>query len=196
MGKGATISNRLTRRNTLLGLGITATSLALMTSAELVTSSLIAGAAANAPLALSDLTIRDTHGLHSMAAELPDGPVILHFWATWCPPCRKELPEIARFHKKLEQQGLANRLMLVSADSKPYAEVTAFVDKLTADEGGLPTYQAKDRSTTAPFQIFGLPTTVFLDGERRIVQKIPGALPWNDESHGTKLISFLKGQPL
>lgn len=51
-----------------------------------------------------DIAYRDAHGQPAKLSQLKGKVVVLHFWGSWCPPCRKEMPELAALHKALADQ--------------------------------------------------------------------------------------------
>jgi thiol-disulfide isomerase/thioredoxin len=100
-------------------------------------------------------------------AQLRGKPAIVHFWASWCGPCTKEAPEIARL-----PAALRGRATVVGVDwSDSHAGAERFVGKhgwtfpILEDDAG--------RSGTA-WHIQGLPTTFVLDARGRIVKKLTG----------------------
>ncbi len=140
------------------------------------------------PLDTSLLRVSGPQGVAGGLDEiLPDGPVILHFWATWCAPCRAELPEVAAFKTVLEKAGLGDRLVLISVDSRPYDEIEAFLhDELGLKE--LQSLQADSRMTGAVFRLTGYPGTVWLDDGHEETGRHAGALQWSTEAVQTELI--------
>lgn len=132
------------------------------------------------PLPLGQLQLTDAHGdARPLVELLPAGNAILHFWASWCAPCRKELPAIAAFRKDLEERGLADRLIVISVDSKPREQIAAFLrDDL--DLGDFQTYQADSRLVGAIFRFDGYPATVFLNAEIKETGRQSGPLDWAD----------------
>jgi cytochrome c biogenesis protein CcmG, thiol:disulfide interchange protein DsbE len=110
--------------------------------------------------------------------------VLVNIWATWCPPCRAEMPSMEKLHKKLANTDF--RIAAVSVDGDPFfpdheaegpADVLAFADHLglTFDilhdpAGGI--RQAYD--------IFGVPESYLLDRHGIIVKRVIGAADWED----------------
>lgn len=120
---------------------------------------------------------------------LPDGPAILHLWATWCAPCREELPALEIFIDDLEANGLADRLLLISVDHASYDRVSAFLS------GGLgldlTTWQDESRKAGQTFRLFGFPSTILLDAKHRVVWRHSGPLVWDDPAFRAELTEFL-----
>jgi thiol-disulfide isomerase/thioredoxin len=113
------------------------------------------------------VSLRDRQGQVRPLAELLGEVTVLNFWATWCGPCRQELPELARL--AAEHQGRSLQVLAINVDSPP-AAVEAFIahTKLL-----LPVYFMDERTQSA-LGIDRLPFTILLDGEGRVVRVYPG----------------------
>ena len=120
---------------------------------------------------------------------LTDAPLILHLWATWCAPCRGELPELAEFRASLPPE-LNARLIVVSVDTRPLSEVRRFLDA-DMDLRGFHTYRADPTEAGGRFQITGYPLTLFLDRDGAVTRRISGAAPWPDESFRSQVVEHL-----
>jgi thiol-disulfide isomerase/thioredoxin len=121
---------------------------------------------------------------------VPDGPLIMHFWATWCVPCRRELPALARFQATLAADGGAGRLVVVSVDRFAFEKIETFL----RDELGLanfPTWQDANGRAGTVFRLFGYPDTVLLDASHREIGRRAGSLEWDDPGVRNELMSHL-----
>ncbi len=136
---------------------------------------------------------RDAALSETLEDVLPEGPAILHFWATWCAPCREELPELARFRAHLQETGKADRLVIVALERASFDRIRTFLD-----EGlglpDLPSLKHGDGRAGPAFALFGLPATVMLDGERRVVARHAGPVDWDNEATRVTLMRFLAGK--
>jgi peroxiredoxin len=74
-----------------------------------------------------ELTLKDLSGKTISLSSLAGKVVILDFWATWCAPCREEMPELQKFYKKYNAQGL--EVVGISVDKAPDG-IKSFIDKL------------------------------------------------------------------
>lgn len=102
-----------------------------------------------------------------------DGSVVLlNFWATWCPPCRKELPSMAALHRRLAGEGL--KIIAVSVD-RDASSLTGFVR-----ENRLPFMVLHDADSKVSHQygVFRYPETFLIDRQGRIRRHVIGALDW------------------
>jgi len=78
------------------------------------------GATAAAP----DFTLQDISGKKVRLADLKGKVVMLEFWATWCPPCRTEIPSIERLHTQYGGKGLT--VLAISLDEGGWDDVKSF----------------------------------------------------------------------
>ncbi len=109
--------------------------------------------------AAPDFTLDTLDGTTLALSELRGHPVLLNFWASWCLPCRTEMPAIERVHQRLQDQGLVVvGLNATSQDSEAAA-------RSFAQEYGLTFPIALDRlgAASAQYDLMGLPSTYFID---------------------------------
>jgi peroxiredoxin len=100
--------------------------------------------------------------------------VLVNFWATWCPPCRTETPELVRVHERYREQGL--ELVGISLDDEPELVVPGFIKRFRMPYPVL--IPTPDFSLAR--QIESLPTTVLVDREGRIATVHFGAVRESD----------------
>jgi thiol-disulfide isomerase/thioredoxin len=101
-------------------------------------------------------------------------PVLLNVWATWCPPCVKELPALDRLAGKLDGEV---HVVALSTDDGGAAQVKPFFDKLAVTRL-LALYDTRQRAFQ-DFSLRGLPTTVLIDAQGRLVARMEGAAEWD-----------------
>jgi len=108
--------------------------------------------------------------------------ILVNVWATWCPPCRIEMPSMERLHKKLA--GTDFRIVAVSVDGDPfYAAAEEGPGKVMAfaNEMGL-TFDILHDPTGAirsAYQLTGVPESFLVDRDGVIVKKVIGAAQWD-----------------
>ena len=117
-----------------------------------------------------DLATGDSVTLASYRGEV----VLLNIWATWCVPCRVEMPSMQRLNDSLAPEGL--RIVAVSIDESDSSAVTAFGREL-----GLRFTMLHDRSRAIEriYQTTGVPESFVIDRDGRIVKKVNGAHEWD-----------------
>ena len=109
-------------------------------------------------------------------AQLHGNVVLLNVWATWCIPCRKELPELQALHKQYEPRGL--RVLGVSVDEsgtdsgvREYAQELGITYTILRDPG---------QRVYSVFSLIGLPGSFLIDREGRLVWKKIGPFTASD----------------
>jgi peroxiredoxin len=88
--------------------------------------------------------------------------VLLNFWATWCPPCRKEMPDMQRLYERFEKKGL---IVLAVSDEKRET-VEGFLAKQSYT---FPILLDPDRKTNTAFYVEGIPKSFLFDRQGRLV---------------------------
>lgn len=114
-----------------------------------------------------DLVLYDLKGTPSKLSDYRGVVVVLNFWATWCGPCRMELPELQKLYNQLGGKGLV--VLAVSVDT--YKQVVpAFVQKMKL---ALPVFVIEPQ-VQQQLGIATIPFTLILDREGRAVRAYPG----------------------
>lgn len=128
-----------------------------------------------------DASFRDTAGNAVSLSGLKGKVVFLNFWATWCPPCRAEMPALADLYKSLKHNKNVVFLM-VDVDSN-YKKAKAYLD---AEKLILPVVEPDGN---IPESLFGgsLPTTLIFDKRGQLVFKHEGAADFS----GKKVYDYL-----
>ncbi|PLT29339.1 redoxin domain-containing protein [Peribacillus deserti] len=98
--------------------------------------------------------------------------IMLNFWATWCPPCKKEIPEMEEYSK---QMGKDQIILAVNMD--PQADVKGFAAKMGMT---FPILLDTDNEVNTTYKIISIPTTYFIDSKGIISSKILGAMTKKD----------------
>jgi len=122
------------------------------------------------------------HPAHRITlSSLAGRPVIVNFFASWCAPCQKETPMLARFAKH-------TNVAVIGIDvNDPTSSALAFVHK-TGVTYPVATESAMG-STVVDYNLPGLPATFFLDSRHRIVKRVYGAVTPAELTSGTALVS-------
>jgi thiol-disulfide isomerase/thioredoxin len=120
------------------------------------------------PILSPDLVLTTLDGSESLRLETLRGyPVVMSFWASWCAPCREELPELAALAVELGDQGFF--LVAVNVDQSP-AVGEQF---LRRHRIAVPAFRVA-RADLVRIGIDGLPTTIVLDADGHVVQVFKG----------------------
>ncbi|MDX8387080.1 MAG: TlpA disulfide reductase family protein [Ghiorsea sp.] len=120
---------------------------------------------------------------------LPEGKVVLlNFWATWCPPCRQEVPSMVELYDKYKDQGF--EIVAVSVD-KGKKEVVDFVKEQNMDFTVL---HDASSAISQSYAVFRYPETFIIDKNGKILQHLNGAVEWGKPEF-TDYIENLLAQP-
>lgn len=122
------------------------------------------------------LKLSDIDGRATDLAALRGRWVMVHFWAGWCGPCRRELPAIAAMAKSMPP-GIV-LVMVNTAETED--EVFAFLSTVAPE---LTTLLDRDGSVTERWQPRGLPSTFFVDPEGRLRYLALGGRPWDSPAY-------------
>lgn len=117
----------------------------------------------SAPLA-ADFSLPDIDGEMHALSDYRGQVVMLNFWATWCPPCRREMPSMQRLYAKYRDRGLT--VVAVNQFEEPDL-VFEFVGRLSV-EPTFPILFDRESRIAEQYEVKGLPTTYLLDRDGRI----------------------------
>jgi thiol-disulfide isomerase/thioredoxin len=106
--------------------------------------------------------------------------VLLNFWATWCPPCRKEMPSMERLHRAYRERGLV--VLAVSQDEAPLEDVRRFAVALGLT---FPVWHDRDREAARHYSLPGVPTSYLIAADGQLAWRVLGEFDWDGrEAHG------------
>jgi cytochrome c biogenesis protein CcmG/thiol:disulfide interchange protein DsbE len=132
------------------------------------------GALPNEP----DVTFKDLAGKDLPLASLKGKVVLVNFWATWCEPCRTEIPWMIEFQQKYGDKGFT--MLGVAMDDEGKKVVDPFVGKTQFDVGGhsmamdYPIVLGNDELASKFGGLFGLPTSVLISRDGKVQKRYLG----------------------
>ena len=116
--------------------------------------------------------------------------VFLHFWASWCGPCRKEMPAIQRMSNKLDS-GELEIVMVNTAENED--TIFSFLGEIGMEMNSL---MDADGLVTEKYKPRGLPTTILIDPEGKVQYQAIGGREWHDKIYIDFLQQLMAGTGL
>jgi thiol-disulfide isomerase/thioredoxin len=156
--------------------------------APLATGEVAALTMASKPLQMPDLAFRDGNGAEKKLSDWKGKTVLLNLWATWCVPCRKEMPALDRLEGKLGSDKFA--VVAVNIDTRDADKPKAFLkDANLTHLGNYHDAKAKVFQDLKSIGLaLGMPTSVLIDGQGCQIGHMAGPAEW-DSADAIKLIS-------
>jgi thiol-disulfide isomerase/thioredoxin len=140
-------------------------------AAALAVHELVAGEGLEAGKPAPDVTLVRLDGTPLPLGSLKGRVVLLNFWATWCPPCVEEMPELVAIAKEYEAKGV----VFVASNQEDPGEAQEAVPAWLARHPAVGPYVALgDDSVAQAFAVQALPTTYVLDREGRVLEVARG----------------------
>jgi len=129
----------------------------------------------DATVAASDLPFERVDGTEGRLSDYAGRMVVLNFWATWCAPCREEMPSLQNLHDTLAGEDFAV-VTLATGFNQPQAIRRFFEETGVTD---LTQYRDINQQIAREMGVFGLPITVVLDAEGREIARLRGDAHWD-----------------
>lgn len=137
----------------------------------------------NAPFNLADdagtATLEDYRGKY----------VLLNFWATWCAPCRKEMPQLSEL--QTEFGGGDFEVLTIATGRNSPTGIKKFFEEIGVDN--LPRHQDPRQELASQMAIFGLPITVLIDPDGNEVARLRGDANWASDNAKAIIATVLSG---
>jgi len=125
-----------------------------------------------------DFRLRDLSGTAVNLSSFEGKPILLNFWATWCPYCRKERAHLNTLYTEYEEKGLI--IISVSID-RSVSAVRKYLKKVPSDFIIL---SDSDSRVASKYSVVGLPSSFLIDRRGIVQQKFTGSQKWTGA--GTK----------
>lgn len=137
-----------------------------------------------------DFTVTDGSGKAIKLSDFKGKPVVINFWASWCPPCRAEMPDFDKVSKELSGEVVFLMVNMTDGTRETEAKAKAFV----AEQGfSFPVYYDVKQSAANAYGITALPTTCFVDKEGNLVRGVRGGISETELRKGIALIHSAAG---
>lgn len=133
-------------------------------------------------------TLRDLNGNHDALSNYKGQVVVLNFWATWCVPCRVEMPHFEALYRRFRSEGLT--VLAVSLDKGDQrTDIQKFVDEY---ELSFPVLLDPKGDAEKLYPAFSIPYTFVIDKDGRVVARVDGAKNWQSRETFEAIEHLLK----
>ena len=129
------------------------------------------------PVALPDIAFKDGQGNPVTLADWRGRVVLINLWATWCAPCRREMPALDRLQVKLGGDDF--EVLAISVDRKGAEASAKFLNETGAENLAL--YVDETFKVARDLKAPGLPVTILVDRQGREIGRVTGPAEWDSE---------------
>ena len=136
---------------------------------------------------VSSAAFIDGTGNSRTVEEWQGRPLLMNFWATWCPPCVKELPSLSRLKSQLKSAGVD--VVAINVDKDDATEVSEFLSSV--DARNLEPFRDPGRSMMKSARIASLPTTLLINADGHEVAAVLQDAKWDEPSIAAFIASCL-----
>jgi len=127
-----------------------------------------------------DFTLTDIEGKKHQLSNYRGKEVLLVFWATWCPPCRMEIPDLIKLTDDIKRNGIEAAVLAISNQEltlvKPFVEAMKMNYTVLLEKGNMPEPFGVDRL----YRRTGIPGSFFVDAKGKIKLATVGIVPFED----------------
>ncbi len=134
-----------------------------------------------------DFTLKDFNGNEFTLSSLKGKPVLLDFWASWCPPCKKAMPFLASLDKKYRDQGF----VLIGVNLDRNVDIPAFRQLLDKYDVEYKNVVALGSNVPGEYGVTAMPTTVLINPEFEEVMRFVGLNPSAEKQLEEKIKELL-----
>jgi len=131
-------------------------------------------------------TLPDVSGMGHSLYDYRGQVVLLNFWATWCPPCRVEMPQFQALYEQYHEQGFV--VIAVASDAFGERAVPAVAEEMRLT---FPILLDPDLKVTGRYGVHVRPTTYFIGRDGRLVSRVVGPQEWSEDLEVRRYIESL-----
>lgn len=139
----------------------------------------------NAPFMAPDFTVYDREGNTVRLSDFRGKPVVLNFWASWCGPCKREMPDFEEIYKEYGDDIHFVMVNLTDGAQETMKTATNFLD---GSGYTFPVYYDKDTDAAYTYQVYGIPVTYFINAEGHLIAQGSSALDAETIKRGIEMI--------
>ncbi|MFQ1699472.1 TlpA disulfide reductase family protein [Loktanella agnita] len=126
----------------------------------------------------SDVSFTAADGTEATLADYQGKYVLVNFWATWCAPCRKEMPMLGDMQTQLG--GADFEVVTIATGRNPRPAMERFFEEIAVDN--LPLHTDPRQALARSLGVLGLPVTLILNPEGQEVARLQGDADWSSDS--------------
>jgi thiol-disulfide isomerase/thioredoxin len=127
------------------------------------------------PREVPDTSFMAEDGTETRLSDFKGEVTVVNLWATWCPPCRKEMPSLDRLHAALADEGI--EVIALNIERKGLTKARAFYDKMGIAH--LAVHADEANALPPRLGVIGYPVTMILDAEGREIARMQGDAEWD-----------------
>ncbi|HKJ25342.1 MAG TPA: TlpA disulfide reductase family protein, partial [Myxococcota bacterium] len=134
-------------------------------------------------------TLERLDGTPVSLSDLRGHVVLINFWATWCEPCRQEMPAMERLYEAHRDEGFELLAISVGEEAEP---VRAFRDEVGMT---FPVLLDPDRVASQAYQTYRFPESFLVDAQGVVVERYIGPKTWDHEAYKERIGRLIAGDP-
>lgn len=132
-----------------------------------------------------DFVVYDAQGNEVKLSDFKGKPTVVYFWASWCPPCKMEMPD---FHQKYLEWGDKVNFLMVNMTDNSTETVQTASDFIASQGYTFPVYYDSAQVAAYVYNVTSIPATYFIDADGNLVTQASGAIDGDTLQKGIDMI--------